>query len=315
MFLPPPGDVPLASAKDGTILASETCAITRSYSALDGQTRETYSKQLYEEARNQDVFECRRVTYMSDGLRVVGYVYAPKSRDSGPLPTILYAPGGTAGFYVIDETTFVRFYTWAKQGFAILATNYRGRGGSEGLDTWGGDDVDDLLNLVSLGRSLGYVDMDNLFLVGASRGGMMATLSLKRGIPVRAAAIIGGAVDLASLARRRPEFIEGWKEQGGWPGWKGVWPEFEKRRDEHLRERSAVHWAERINAPILILHSRTDEAVHVEQALAFAKALQAREREYELVIYADDSHALHRNREDRDARLIGWFRRHMKPPS
>lgn len=308
-----PGAALSASTENGAIVESKPCAITRDYSALDAQTRETYTKRLYEEAKHQDAFECRRVTYMSDGLRIVGYIYAPKDRGTGSIPTILYAPGGTAGFYVIDEPTLVRFYTWARHGFAILATNYRGRGGSEGVDTWGGDDVNDLLNLVPLARTLGYVDMENLFLAGSSRGGMMATLALKRGIAVRAAAIISGGVDLASLARRRPVFVKGWPERGGWPGWKGVWPEYERRRDDHIRERSAVNWADRIQAPILVLHSRTDDAVHVEQALAFAKALHAHGRKYELVIYGDDSHALHRNREDRDARLLGWFRRHMKP--
>jgi len=42
----------------------------------------------------------------------------------------------------------------------------------------------------------------------------------------------------------------------------------------HYRARSAVYWADDINVPILILHSRTDKLVPVSQALRMAEALQ-----------------------------------------
>jgi dipeptidyl aminopeptidase/acylaminoacyl peptidase len=48
--------------------------------------------------------------------------------------------------------------------------------------------VRDVLNLLPLARSLGYVDMHNVFMPGWSRGGMMTYLALKHHIPGNAVA-------------------------------------------------------------------------------------------------------------------------------
>jgi hypothetical protein len=43
-----------------------------------------------------------------------------------------------------------------------------------------------------------------------------------------------------------------------------------------------------------------------------AQRLQKLGRVYELVVYAGDNHILSNNKEDRDRRALGWFKRHMK---
>jgi len=52
-------------------------------------------------------------------------------------------------------------------------------------EEFGGAEIHDVLNLIPLAKSLGYVDMDNVFILGVSRGGMETYLALKNGIPVR----------------------------------------------------------------------------------------------------------------------------------
>ena len=71
----------------------------------------------------------------------------------------------------------------------------------EGHEEFGGADVHDVLNLIPLAKSLGYVDMSNVFMFGESRGGMMAYLTLTNNIPVNAVATIGGLVDLIRGAK------------------------------------------------------------------------------------------------------------------
>jgi dipeptidyl aminopeptidase/acylaminoacyl peptidase len=33
---------------------------------------------------------------------------------------------------------------------------------------------------------------------------------------------------------------------------------------------------------------------------------------YELVVYANDTHEVTHNRQDRNARIVAWFKRHMR---
>jgi dipeptidyl aminopeptidase/acylaminoacyl peptidase len=51
---------------------------------------------------------------------------------------------------------------------------------------------------------LDYVDPENVFLFGWSRGGMMAYHALKRGMKANAIAVGGPLLDLFKEAERRP---------------------------------------------------------------------------------------------------------------
>ena len=80
----------------------------------------------------------------------------------------------------------------------VVASQYRGVVGGEGLDELKGREVNDVLALVLLARSLDGADVDRLYLAGGSRGAMEGTLAMRRGLPVRAAAFRGGLFDLPS---------------------------------------------------------------------------------------------------------------------
>ena len=125
-----------------------------------------------------------------------------------------------------------------------------------------------------------------------------------------AAAVIAGPSDLESLAAIRSDFLIG---DDGYDGWAKVWPDFEHRKEEHFRARSAIAWADQINTPVLILHSRADTKVPVSQAFAIAEKLQQYKKEYELVIYGKDGHSLPLNRADRNQHIIRWFHAHDPP--
>jgi dipeptidyl aminopeptidase/acylaminoacyl peptidase len=172
------------------------------------------------------------------------------------------------------------------------------------VSKWGGADVDDVLNVVRAVTTLPSVDQERVFMLGQSRGGMMTYLALKRGAPVRAAAVTSGVSDLEALGRYRPEFVVG---DETFDGWAKVWPDYGRRAAEYYRERSAVHWADSIRVPLLILASRTDRLVPADQALRMALALQAKGSTYALHVYANDGHGLPQNRADRIQRIVEWF--------
>ena len=197
------------------------------------------TKEEFERRKAYTGFECRRISYLSDGLKVVGYIWKPKDTNGKRLPLIIYNRGGNREFGKLTPWQQSGFYDFVSNGFVVVASQYRGNDGGEGREEFGGADVADVLNLIPLARSLGYVDMNNVFMLGASRGGMMTYLALKKGAPVNAAAVVGGLVDLKADAASRPEMI---KEV-----YAELMPDFEKRGEEHFRDRSVLEWAKEID--------------------------------------------------------------------
>jgi dipeptidyl aminopeptidase/acylaminoacyl peptidase len=250
-------------------------------------------------------FECYRLRYWSDGLQVVGYLWKPKHTAGATMPLVIFNRGGNRERSKLTPWMANGFREFVAAGFAVLASQYRGVDGGEGMEQYGGDDIHDVLNLFPLARSLGYLDMDNVFLFGHSRGGMMTYLALKANAPVRAAAVTSGVANLSGNAIDHPDLIEN--------VFKPLIPDFAAHREERMRERSAVEWPERLNVPLLIMHGAADQQISATRTLELAQKLQALGKTYELVIYAGDDHGLSRNRIESDRRIIEWFRAHMAP--
>jgi dipeptidyl aminopeptidase/acylaminoacyl peptidase len=262
------------------------------------------SREEFERRRAYAGFECRRLVYLSDGLKVVGFLWKPQDTAGKPLPLIIFNRGGNREFGKLTPWSHFGFYPYVSGGFVVLASQYRGNDDGEGREEYGGADVHDVLNLLPLAQSLGYVDMHNVFMLGWSRGGMMTYLALKHHMPVNAVAVGGGLTDLVSEGKRRPALANVWR---------ALSPGFEPRGEDLLRERSAVYWAEQINVPVLILHGGADwRAEPTSQAEAFGHRLQALGKTYELIIYPGDDHGLSLNSAESDRRIVEWFRRHMR---
>jgi dipeptidyl aminopeptidase/acylaminoacyl peptidase len=263
------------------------------------------NKADFEEQKSYAGFECQRIKYLSDGLKVVGFIWKPKNTQDRKLPLIILNHGGYRDVGKLLPWSRFGYYTFVSNGFVLIASQYRGVDGGEGQDEHGGADVHDVLNLIPLAKSLGYVDMNNVFMLGWSRGGMMTYLALKNGIPVNAVAVGSGVTDLIDSLKKTPQLAG--------PVLKELIPDYDKRGEELLRERSAVYWPEKISVPVLIMHGSGDwRADAGSQALAFAQRLQALGKTYELIIYADDGHGVPLNRADSDRRIIEWFRKYMK---
>lgn len=296
--------VPLAAPSDGQLIDTRPWRALPAYDGLDAVRRRVIPRDVYEGARLQQEFDVEAIHYGSDGLAVPGVLIRPKQPKGRQWPAIIYNRGGNGEFGRIGDLMVIEMYLLAKQGFVVAGSDYRFHGDTAMADQWGGVEVNDVMNVVPLLRALPEVDATRLYMVGVSRGGTMAYLALKRGIAVRAAAVLAGVADLEDWGRYRPELIKGNDVTNGWAR---NWPDFATRADEHYRERSAVRWPDKITVPLLLLHSRTDPLVHVDQSLRMALALSGAGRPYELHIYEDDGHGLARNRDDRNRRIVEWF--------
>jgi tetratricopeptide (TPR) repeat protein len=136
-----------------------------------------------------------------------------------------------------------------------------------------------------------------MFMWGFSRGGIMTFQAMRKGVVLRAAAVVGAPTDYFEFGRQagRERFF---RER---------FPDYDRRKEEHLLNRSAIRWTESINAPLLILHGGSDN-LSPSQSLALAAKLGEQGKVYELVIYAKDNHPTALNFEDRVRRTVDWFK-------
>jgi dienelactone hydrolase len=301
-----PGATPQAAAGDGELLGERPYRFPAydeayGYTRIDGSRDaidKYWSRDEYERAVGDERFEFQKLLYRSDGLAVVAYVYKPRVTTEA-LPTIVFNRG--SGVHSdIAPVLIPYFHRLASQGFVVIAPMYRQSDGGEGIDANGGDDVNDLLNLLPVIRALHFADAGNIFMTGESRGAMMVYQAIREGFPMRAAAVWGGYSDLQPLLDAQPGLFEYARKH--WPGFTG------DALPAEIARRSVLRWAEKITVPILLMHGESDGSVPVEHTYNLARELQANQRLYSLIVFADDNHLLQRNQEERDRAAVRWFR-------
>jgi dipeptidyl aminopeptidase/acylaminoacyl peptidase len=245
------------------------------------------------------------ITYLSDGLRIHGYLATPKA-GKGPFPALILNRGGNANLGVFtDDHAVVSLGTIAAWGYVVVASQYRGAGGSEGTDEFGGADVNDVLNLLPVIDSLPQADRARVGIYGASRGGMMAYIALTRSDRFKAAIVLSGMSDLFENAVSRPEMDANFKR---------FMPDYAASRDQALARRSAIRWVDKlpVNVPILILHGTADWRVAPSEAFDMARALTAAKHPVRFMMFEGGSHGVPEFDGERNAAMRAWLDAYLR---
>ena len=243
-----------------------------------------------------------RIIYESDGLCVTGVVVMPNEVNS-LLPVIIYNRGGSREYGKLTLYTIMNtLVPLARKGTMVFASNYRGNDGGQGAETFGGDDIHDVLNLLSLARNHPYFDGKNAFMIGHSRGGMMTTLAIKHGAAINAAVSIAGIADARRMLQHKNVNA---MLQKSVPG-------YSENPLPLLEERTSLMWPERIKVPLLLLHGDNDKDVHFSDSVNLDQAIKNAGGVSELVIYPTGSHALVRSWNDVLTRIFAWIERFSK---
>ncbi|MCP3031835.1 prolyl oligopeptidase family serine peptidase [Halobacillus sp. A1] len=173
-----------------------------------------------------------KITYLSEELEVIGYMVSPRNIEED-LPLLIYNRGGNQEYGKIDREMLSKYLSfWANKGYIVLASQYRGNDGGEGQEEFGGADVRDISNLLQAADELPNIDTEHTVMLGRSRGGMMTYLSIKEGIHIKAAAVIGGITDLFHQYRRNAGMKEVLNDLVGPP----------EQNEDAYKSRSAVYW-------------------------------------------------------------------------
>ena len=166
----------------------------------------------------------------------------------------------------------------------VIASQYRGGGGSEGEDRFGGEDMLDVIRLIDFcEKDFPFADMDDFCVVGASRGGMMTYLTAKQDSRVKRIIAVGAVSDLFGAYEARDDMKEVLRETIGYT------PE---EAPEEYEERSAIFWPEEIKTPVLLIHSTGDKRVSYQQTQALYEKLK-NSTDCTLITHDDEVHGFH----------------------
>lgn len=244
------------------------------------------------------------IVYVSDGLKVRGYLAKPKT--TGPHPAVIFNRGGNRDFGALtDEMAVHQLGTIASWGYVAVASQYRGNAGGEGAEQFGGAEVNDILNLIPMLERLPEADTKRLGMIGWSRGGMMTYLVLARTTRISAAVIGGGVANAMENIRLRPEMETVFKE---------LVPNFAEEREVQLAARSAIRWPEKLNkrTPILLLHGTADWRVEPQQSLSMAAALLASKHPFRLIMFEGGDDSLTEYRSEVDEAEREWLDQYVR---
>jgi dipeptidyl aminopeptidase/acylaminoacyl peptidase len=204
----------------------------------------------------------RIVVTARDGLRVEGTLWRPAAatgkRGGKRVPTVLYPHGGPTWQSYRSFQPFKLLL--ANEGFAFIDVDFRGSTGygrafrQANYGEWGHADVHDLIDAAHWAQDQPWSD-GRLAVYGGSYGGYLVLCALVDEPSLWSAGVdLYGDSEIAESFRHgdRPGRLDLQKQMGV--------PD-DPERHEAYRRGSPVYRAERIEAPLLILHGRKDMRV------------------------------------------------------
>lgn len=242
-----------------------------------------------------------------DGLVVPAWLYRPPAA-SPPYAGVWIVHGGpeSQSRYAFDP--LAQFLV--ASGLAVVKPNVRGSTGYgrayEHADDVRRrlDSVDDLADLAADLVGRGILDPARQAVMGGSYGGYMTLATLARHPHLWCAGVdIVGIANLVTFLERTSP----WRR----PVREAEYGSLERDRD-FLVEASPLTHADRIRAPLLVVHGARDPRVPVEEAEQIVALLRARGRPVEYLRYEDEGHGLTKigNRIDAYERIAAFLLDH-----
>lgn len=225
-----------------------------------------------------------------NGLTAHAFFYAPRNRDyTAPNaerpPLLVKSHGGPTA--AAQTTLNLGIQYWTSRGIAVLDVNY---GGSSGYGRayrnrlkgqWGIVDVDDCVNGAQFLVEKGLVDGNRLAITGGSAGGYTTLCALTFRNFFKAGASHYGICNLEALAHDTHKFESRYEESliGPYPA-----------RQDLYRERSPIHFTDRLSCPVIFFQGLEDKIVPPNQAEMMVAALRAKGVPVAYVPFAGEQH-------------------------
>ena len=249
-----------------------------------------------------------------DGLRIEGNLWRPVratgKRGGERVPTIISAHGGPTD-QAYRSFRPLRFHL-VREGFAYLEMDYRGSSGygrafrHANHGEWGHADVHDVIDAARWATEQPWSD-GRLAVFGGSYGGYLVLSAL-----VEEPSMWRAGVDLFGDSEIAESYRHG-DRLGRLDLQRMMGSPDDPAQAELYRRGSPVYRAERIEAPLLILHGRRDMRVVPLMTERMVEALEIEGKFHEVHWYDDEGHGWERRENRRDAfeRIVAFLRTHV----
>lgn len=241
--------------------------------------------------RGADVGPMRMITYKAtDGLAIQAVLTLPPGRNPKNLPFVVLPHGGPSardypGFDWLAQA-------FASRGYAVLQPNFRGSTGygaafeNAGDGEWGRKMQTDISDGLAFLAKEGIVDPKRVCIAGASYGGYaaLAGVTLQQGL-YRCAVSVAGLSDLQTFYDDRMRISASNRT---------IFRNFQRQigSGQNLKDISPARFADRADAPILLIHGKDDTIVLYKHSDIMADALKRANKPFELVTLPGGDHWL-----------------------
>lgn len=269
-------------------------------------TDDLLNSSLITETQKQRIRDFERrifvFTYPSDGLKIKGLLsFVPHPEEH---PTLFFLRGGNRIFGILNPASDLM----CAGQYTVIATTYRG-GVSEGVDEFGGSDVNDVKNLVDFIPQLESklnlsLQQEKMYLLGGSRGGMQLFLALARfpELQERFAKVVSlsGLLDMHECIAMRPDMKEMFIRDFGLIE--------NVNEEEWIQQRDPLVAACQIkpSLPILVIQGTQDNRVSLEEGYHMVSQLQGQGSDVTYWEIDGGEHCLS-NIDDRVQRILSWL--------
>jgi dipeptidyl aminopeptidase/acylaminoacyl peptidase len=261
-------------------------------------------------------------SYPSEGLRIQALLTIPTGEaPSTGWPLVVFNHGYIAPNVYRTATRYVAYVdAFARNGYVVFMSDYRGHGDSEGEAPGGYGSqayTVDVLHGLAAARRLPEVNPEQVGMWGHSMGGWISLRSMVVTDTIAAGVLWGGVVvsyeDLLSRWRRPTNFtrsiprsVTRWRDQ--------LIEQFgDPAVDDTLwRPLSANHYLADLSGPLELHHGAADASVPLSFAETLQEEMFALGRETELFAYPGDDHNISANLSTALARSVAFFDRHVK---
>lgn len=246
-----------------------------------------------------------------DGLSIPAFLYLPITWTGEKPPVVMYIHGGPESQFRPSFNEVIQYLV--NQGYAVFSPNVRGSTGYGKTyvhldDTYRRmDSVKDLRYAHKWLSSCGRLDPNRVALLGGSYGGFMVLSALTEYPELWAA-----GVDLYGIAN----FLTFLRNTGPWRRRLRACEYGDPERDaQFLSAISPIHKADRIKAPLMVIHGENDPRVPRSETDQIIEAMKRRGIPFKYIIFDDEGHGIVKlkNRIKAFEAIVEFFNEHLAP--
>jgi dipeptidyl aminopeptidase/acylaminoacyl peptidase len=291
--------IPALSARDGKVAfaasspTNEAQVVVVDVAAASVET----VRSAVEESVDPGLLSAPRAIEFPSGEGDVAHAfyYPPTNPDFvGPEgerpPLVVVSHGGPTSH--VTPSLDAEFLFWTSRGFGVVDVNYRGSSGfgrayrDKLRGTWGVVDTEDCIAAARFLAETDEVDGARLTIRGGSAGGYATLCALVFHDEFAAGASYFGVADTETLARDTHKFEARYLD-----GLIGPYPE----RADLYRERSPIHFVERLSAPVILFQGLDDKIVPPNQAETMVAAMAANGIPHAYLAFEGEQHGFRKS--------------------